>query len=196
MRGAPRVLALSAKAREAFLFGLNFLKNPARNGSVIPSSAFASAAVICGIDFWRLDVIVELGPGTGPFTEEIVRRAKPGTKIFLIEIEKSYITALRRTFGGAVLVEQASAHRLDAILAKHHIQKVDLIVSSIPSAIVQSEPGMLKSLKRHTVRGTIFRFITCAYMVPFTEYVYKGLPIRRICFVAKNFPPLWIYGVN
>ncbi len=176
-------------------FAWNFLCHPVRNASLIPSSTFASKAMLLGVDFSAVQTVVELGPGTGVFTEEILRRCKPNTKVLLIELEQDYVTLLRKKFGTRVVVENASAHLLDAILAKNGMTKVDLIVSGLPFSLPHEvKEKLFASLRVHIAHGTHYRFFT--YNPPLMKRVYANLPIQKISFVARNFPPLWVYGIN
>lgn len=185
---------MNDKTKEHILFGVNFLKNPLRNASVIPSSVWARRAMLKNINFRSVHSIVELGPGTGTFTEEIIRRSKPGTKIILIEIEKSYVRLLRKKFGKRVIVENSSAHLLDEVLAKHGLERADLIISGLPFPPEKIKKQIFRSIRRQTDQGTIFRFFT--YMPPVIKKVYKTLPIKKLFFVPRNFPPLWVFGIN
>lgn len=181
--------------RDNFKFALNFLRNPLRNASFVPSSALASRAMLEGINFSAIDSVVELGPGTGVFTREILKRCQPDTKILLLEVEESYVKMLREQFGGKVIIERASAHLLDALLAKHRIKQVGLIVSGLPFSLPEPiKKELFESIRRHTSSDTIFRFFT--YNPPLMKRAYKSLPIRKISFVLANIPPLWVYGIN
>jgi len=185
---------LKSDIQEIFLFGVNFFKNPRRNGSLIPSSPFATEAILNGLDFSSIKTIVELGPGTGVFTEEIVRRARPDTKIILVELEKTYLPMLHERFGDRVIVENESAHLLDEIAAKHNLEKIDIIISSVPFLTDEIRAPFIEALKKQTGKGTILRFFT--FVPPIAKQVYKDLRIQKKNFVLKNFPPLWVYGVN
>lgn len=148
-----------------------------------------------GIDFSTVTSVVELGPGTGVFTREILKRCRPNTKILLVEVEELYTKILREQFGASVIIERASAHLLDSILAKHRIEKVSLIISSLPFSLPESIIGRLfASIDTHTGQGTMFRFFT--YNPPLMKRAYQGLPVRKISFVPFNFPPMWVYGIN
>ncbi|MDO8594325.1 MAG: rRNA adenine N-6-methyltransferase family protein [bacterium] len=176
-------------------FALNFLRHPIRNASVIPSSVSACKAMVSGIDFSKINTVVELGPGTGVFTAEILKRCRTGTKIILVELEPTYVTLLRKKFGDRVIVEQASAHMFAALAAKHTEQPIGLIISGLPFSLPHgTKEKLFASIKEYTDRGVIYRFFT--YNPPLMKRVYKSLPIRKISFVFRNFPPLWVYGIN
>ncbi len=181
--------------KNKFTFAFNFLRNPLQNASLIPSSSRASRAMLDGIDFSPITAVVELGPGTGVFTKEILKRCRPNTKILLIEVEESYLKMLREQFGDKVIIERASAHLLDAMLTKHRIEKVSLIISGLPFSLPESIKGELfESIREHTGKGTIYRFFT--YNPPMMKRAYKNLPVRKVSFVFRNIPPLWVYGIH
>jgi phospholipid N-methyltransferase len=176
------------------LFALNFLRRPAINASIVPSSRYAGAALIDKVDFQQIDTIVELGPGTGAFTKVVLSRCKPDAKMILIELEASYIAPLQEQFGSRVSVEHTGAHRLDSVLEKHGIEKIDLIISGLPFLPDETKGEFAESLLRQTDQGAIYRFFT--YMPPIMKRVYADLPLRKKSFVPLNFPPMWIYGIN
>ncbi len=176
-------------------FILNFLFHPRQNASLIPSSVLASKAMLEGINFSSVTSVVELGPGTGAFTKEVLKRCRPNTKILLIEVEESYIKILQEQFGDKVIIERASAHFMDAMLLKHHIEKVDLLISSLPFSLPENiREELFASIKKHTDSGTIFRFFT--YTPSLMKRIYKNFSIREVSFVLRNIPPLWVYGIN
>ena len=102
---------------------------------------------------------------------------------------------LRAEFGERVVISNQSAHLLDAILAQHGIDKVDLIVSGLPFSLpTDITEKLFASIGRYTERGAIFRFFT--YNPPLMKRVYKSLPIKQVSFVLKNIPPMWVYGIH
>ena len=54
---------------------------------------------MCGkVNFSEANVIIELGPGTGAFTKEILKKAKPNSKVFVLELNKDFYAILKEKF--------------------------------------------------------------------------------------------------
>ncbi len=182
------------KIQEKALFFSNFIKNPLTNASVIPSSKRASKKILENIDFSKINSVLELGPGNGIFTGEIIKRCKPDTKIVLIEIEDSYIKILKRKFGKRIIIENTWAHNMADVLDKHNINPVDLIISGLPFSGDENKKDLNNAILEQADQGAIYRFFT--YMPGFMKKAYKDMPIEKYNFVFRNIPPMWIYGIN
>ena len=68
-----------------FEFLKQYLKNPRSVGAIAPSSRMLAENMMKPVDFDRAACIVEYGPGTGVFTEELIRRKRPETALYIIE---------------------------------------------------------------------------------------------------------------
>jgi phospholipid N-methyltransferase len=179
---------------ERWIFLKNFVRHPLRNASVIPSSAAASRAILTGIDWKKTKTVIELGPGNGTFTRQILAQCMPGTKVILIELEESYVKILKQKFGEKIHVVHDSAHRMNEILQSLHLGKADLIVSSLPFLPNPVRQMVNDAILRQCRGGAAFRFFT--YMPPVMKRFYTGMPIQKLKFVWNNIPPMWIYGIN
>src|ERR1700753_3968329 len=89
-----------AKLRENFLFLSKFFKHGVTIASIWPSSPALSRATIKEIDWDTAKVVVELGAGTGPITDQIIRRLKPHTTFIAIERDKDVAQSLQQRFSG------------------------------------------------------------------------------------------------
>ena len=68
-----------------------------QTASMFPSSRYLANALTKPIDFRRARTVVELGPGTGAVTNEILKRMRPDAKLFAVDINETFIDHLRST---------------------------------------------------------------------------------------------------
>ena len=71
-----------------------FIKNKKMVGAVSPSSRFLGEKMLCNIDFSKEKIIVELGPGTGVFTDMIINRMAPDAKLLVFELNDNFFESL------------------------------------------------------------------------------------------------------
>jgi phospholipid N-methyltransferase len=170
-----------------------FRKHGAKIATMIPSSRYLSRKIIEGIDFDNANCIVELGAGTGPITQELLKRVKPHTKLVIIEKDADFCRRLRERFPNADIVE-GDAAMLGDILNERGLKSADHIVSGLP---LPSFPEQLRynimacSMKMLGPNGT-FRQLT---VMP---WVYQSLYKRyfgdvKFDLVPLNFPPAGVY---
>lgn len=148
-----------------------------------------------GLDMGSMKYVVELGPGTGVFTDELYRRLPDDAQVLVIELDAGYVEELRRRFGDRFDIVQASASELEALIAERNWPKVDFVISGLPFVMPQAvKDTLFAALKERTDQGTVFRFFT--YMPPLMKPHYRDFDLSMVRFVAANFPPMWIYSVN
>ena len=88
----------SSDFRMSILFFKRVLANPLRVGYVVPSSPFLTRQTARRIDFSRPRVVVELGPGEGCHTRQIVKRMDPHSRLILFELDEEFVSHLRKQF--------------------------------------------------------------------------------------------------
>lgn len=102
-------------------------------GAVAPSSAWLAEAVLQGCDLEHAETVVELGPGTGAFTELILRRIGPQTTFFALELAPEHVRTLRWRFP-ELTVYNDSAEAIAHYLAVHHKRTADYVICGLPWA--------------------------------------------------------------
>ena len=80
----------------SLLFLKRVLANPLRVGYVVPSSPFLTRQTARRLDFSRPRVVVELGPGEGCHTREIVKRMDARSRLILFELDEEFVSHLRK----------------------------------------------------------------------------------------------------
>ena len=75
-----------------------YLRTPRSIGAIAPSSKYLAEKMVSDIDFEAAGCIVEYGPGTGVFTDELLKKLRPETKLLLLEANKDFCTRLRKKY--------------------------------------------------------------------------------------------------
>jgi len=179
-----------------------FVRAPTRVGAVAPSSKYLAAAMMRCADVPTASVVIEMGPGTGVFTESLAAELAPGSRFFALEINPRFVEATRRRCPG-VIVHMDSATNARAHLENIGAEHCDLIVSSLPWATfgpsLQSE--ILDTIVDVLRPGG--RLLTFAYLqglaMPSGQRFRKALDARfgevtKSPTVWRNVPPAFVYS--
>jgi len=192
-----KVSSLSEKA----LFFRQWLKTPLKLGAVAPSSKALSAFVAkCLLEDSQnfLDngeIIVEIGAGTGAFTEALLKAGLPKHQLIAIEMDPYLCAYLKKRLPG-IKILCGDAQNLPGLLEKRNNKGIGAILSGIPMISIPE-----------TVRTTIVR--SAFHVLPksgkfyqFTYSPFSSIPIKHLQLKKKrrgtilmNLPPatLWSY---
>ncbi|MGC4378841.1 rRNA adenine N-6-methyltransferase family protein [Fictibacillus sp. Mic-4] len=172
-----------------------FLKHPKNTGAVAPSSKRLAQKMAEAIDFEKARCIVELGAGTGSFTEEIIKRKKKHTKLILIEINEVFFKDLQKRYGGApgVVVIHGSAETIQTYIKELNIEKVDFVLSGLPFT---SLPAGVSSRILSNVMDALEengKFITFQYSLVKKSFIQQFFQTINVKKVWLNFPPAYVF---
>lgn len=124
----------------ALVFARNFFKNPRMLGSIIPSSKYLVSNLLRDVDWDRARVFVEMGPGVGTFTREILKRMRPDAVLLAFELNEDFVKHLRQTIDDPRLrVLHRSATDVLDVLREYRLGSADYILSGIPFSIMGEE---------------------------------------------------------
>lgn len=102
-------------------------------GALIPSGKrLARTMAACIRHVGSQDVIVELGPGTGVFTQELLKNF-PLNRVVAVEFNHAFVGRLRKTLPAATIIE-GCASQLPELLEANGIQpgQVAAVISGLP----------------------------------------------------------------
>jgi phosphatidylethanolamine/phosphatidyl-N-methylethanolamine N-methyltransferase len=122
-----------ATLNDTTLFLQEWLANPRRTGSVVPSSKRLAAAMARWLPASPESYVLELGPGTGIVTEALLQRGLREEKLIAIENNPKLAQLLRERFPRACIIT-GDAWRLDELLRNRlePIESVGAVISSLP----------------------------------------------------------------
>jgi phospholipid N-methyltransferase len=122
-----------------------FLEKPLAVGSAFPASRWLVEATLRPLDWSRIRLVVEYGPGTGCFTRAILDRLDPRGRVVAFETGGHFVRHLRETIDDPRLsVVESPAQMAAAGLSEHG--PVDCILSGIPFSTLA--PGEDESLMK------------------------------------------------
>jgi phosphatidylethanolamine/phosphatidyl-N-methylethanolamine N-methyltransferase len=183
-------------ARSRLLFWRRYLHRPLGVGAVAPSGSSLARAMVETLAPGEEDVIVEIGPGTGPFTRALLDAGVAPSRLILVEFDQEFVRHLRQRFPGVTVV-QGDASELPRLLKEQGHDKVPKILSGLP---LRSMPeGVRTAISRAMAnslaqQGSLVQF---SYFVapPLAEAEVKacGLTGRRVRTVMANIPPAFVW---
>ena len=143
------------------------------------------------------DVVVEYGPGTGPFTSVLKEWMPRGTEYLGIEFDHEFHRNLVKRFPG-MRFHHGSAEETPGILASHGLGRARLIISGLPFANMPSplQQRILGSTSEALHDDGIFRTFSYLFssLSPRTHHFRRMLRERfrehhATRTVMRNFPP-------
>ncbi len=183
---------------KTMVFWRGYLKNPRAIGAVAPSSGHLARKMVQALDARPGDICVELGPGTGVFTEQMIEEGIPEEDIVLIEFNSRFAFLLKQRFPKASLI-QGDARKLPQILRQIGHDNTPRIISGLPlrSMKWREKNAIALSVSQALSPGGIFVQFTYFNGEPLPKNACKryGLTGERVSLVVRNVPPaiVWRY---
>jgi ornithine lipid N-methyltransferase len=164
--------------------------------SIAPSSRWLSRTTVRNIEWDRVNVLLELGAGTGPITRVLAERARPDCRILVVERDGDFARLLRERFGSRVNLEvvEGDVRDLGSILACRGVSQVDHVISGLP---VPSFPHDLQRSLFRDVRallrpeGTYNQITELAWV--YWRFYRKFFEQVDFVFEPRNLPPAGAY---
>ena len=183
----------TSQGRDRWLMAKKFLTQGRAVASFSPSSRSMARSMLQGIDWDSARCVVELGAGTGPITAELVARARPHTKLLVVEIDPEMGGRLKAKFPQVDVVIGDAAH-LDRLLADRGIAQVDHVLSGLPlpSFPADLRDGVLATSARMLSPAGTFRQLTVMPLIYYRLYARYFQDVR-FRFVPLNLPPGGVY---
>ena len=167
------------------------MASPLRIGGITPSSRFLAQHILRGIDWTKVNNVVELGAGTGAVTRYIAAKTGEDCRILAIEQDDDMRKALGARFPKIWLGERAE--NLLQIVESVGGGKADLVVSSLPFTVFDkaTRNKIFRSIRNVMAPGGIF----AAYQ--YSRFLDKEIravfPQVHVEWEMLNLPPAFIY---
>jgi phospholipid N-methyltransferase len=193
----------SALGNQTLHFLGSFVRHPRQVGAVIPSSPILAKAMMQGLQLTAGQTLVELGPGTGAFTQAILRRLPAEARYLGVELNPRFVRHLQRRFPAAPRVtfvhgsaEDVHEHHTENALPAVRAVLCGLPFASLPAAV---QDNVIVSLDRLIPPGGEFRTFQYvhAFNLPAAQRFRRRMDRlfgkgQRSRPVALNVPPAFV----
>ncbi|RKN86414.1 class I SAM-dependent methyltransferase [Paenibacillus ginsengarvi] len=168
-----------------------FLTNTAQVGSVIPSSNFLARKMLPPTVPWhKLQMIAELGPGTGVFTRHIEEKRSGTSRFILFEKNEAFRQNLQHRYPDLTILDDAL--KLGTVV-KETGRPFDLIISGLPFA--NFPPHLQHELLRtiHDALAPDGTFVAFQYTLLLKKKFQEHFPSFELGYTWMNVPPAWVF---
>lgn len=185
------------QGQQHFMFLRQWVANPLMVGAVLPSGTSLTRLMTRAID-QTTGSVLELGPGTGVFTEALLKRGLAGEQLTLVELDERFAALLSARFP-RVRIVQGSAARLSAAGVAKGV-KFGAVISGLPLLSMPSRTvfRILKDVAgRLAPGGSLYQF-TYGARCPVARAMLEklGLEARLLGTVIWNLPPASVYRIS
>jgi phospholipid N-methyltransferase len=188
---------MTNRAADAFLFFRAWLSAPLRVASVTPSGRALSSLITTEISA-ETGTVIELGPGTGVFTEALLHRGVSEENLVLVEYGAEFASQLNDRFPAAKTVQMDAAYLRK--LPLHTSAPVGAVVSGLPllSMPLRKVHAILEGAFSHLRHGGAFYQFTYGPKCPIARPLLDrlGLKATHIGWTLANIPPAAVYRIS
>ncbi|MGG5741768.1 MULTISPECIES: class I SAM-dependent methyltransferase [Bacillus cereus group] len=174
------------------------ITNPRNVGAVLPSSKFLAEKMMENINFENAKYIIEYGPGTGVFTEKLLKKRNSNTTLMLVENNREFYLMLKEKFKKEknLFIVWGSAENIDEYLKNFSIPYADYIVSGLPFASLPqnvSDEILLTTTKILKKDGVFITFQYTKFKKKFLNQFFDTIDEK---WELRNVPPAFVFSCS
>lgn len=174
----------------------SWLERPLVMGAVTPSGKILARTMASYVDPRIPGPVIELGPGTGPVTDALIRRGVAQERLVLVEYNPEFCQLLKRRFPKATII-QGDAYDLKETLSGILKETAAATVSSLPlfTKPMDQRLDLLEAAQELMHPNAPFIQFTYAVVppIPARSKTHRARASNR---VWRNLPParVWVYN--
>jgi phosphatidylethanolamine/phosphatidyl-N-methylethanolamine N-methyltransferase len=190
-----RVEKKSLRLDDEVQFIRSWIEKPLSTGAVMPSSRVLARAMARYVDPQAVGPVIELGPGTGPVTQALVKQGIDPARLILVEFNPDFCRLLRSRYPQATVV-QGDAYRLRRLLETYVDEPAAAIVSGLPLVTkpLRTRLRLISDAMTLLAKGAPFVQFTYAMLPPIPKEL-SGVRAEASELIWMNLPParVWVY---
>lgn len=163
-------------------FVRQFFRHPRQMGTVTQSGRTLAAKMAEEVGPSR--EVVEFGAGTGPVTEEILKRLPEDGCLTCFEINAEFCRCLERIHDARLRVIND-----DAMNCERYVTQADCVVSGLPLALFSRH----EKERILDITSKSKTYIQLQYTPILGRTIKRYFPNVKLKFVPRNLPPAFVY---
>jgi len=195
LHSLARVEKKTLRLDDEMQFIRSWIEKPLSTGAVMPSSKLLARTMARYVDPQSSGPVIELGPGTGPVTEALVKRGVDPNRLILVEFNPDFCRLLRTRYPAATVV-QGDAYRLRRLLATFVREPAAAVVSGLPLVTKPLRTRLRLIADAMSLLAPAAPFVQFTYaMVPPIPKALSGIKAEASELIWMNLPParVWVY---
>ncbi|MDB5490551.1 MAG: phospholipid N-methyltransferase [Micavibrio sp.] len=168
--------------------------HPRRVGAIAPSGHALAEAMVSQVDMSQPGPVLELGPGSGVMTRELLARGLPPEQLTVIERDPEFAKIVSLRFPD-VNVINGDAFKLGELLTGKFPQKFKAIISGIPLLNLPADR------RGELINTALDQLAPGAPLIQFSYGFHSpvaapsGSRVEMTTFIWRNLPParVWVY---
>lgn len=177
------------------IFFKQFLKSAKHTGAIAPSTPFLAKKMVSLAKVKSAKTIVELGPGSGAITKEILKVKPKDCRLITVEINGEFVKYLEEKYPNAEHVLADISH-LREQLRTLNVDSVDVIISGIPFVDFKKEEcdvmlGEIDAIMQDEARFVLFTYTPIKF-----KTFFKWFEKVKLAYVPLNIPPAYVLALK
>lgn len=184
---------------DLFYWLKNYVKHPFQLGAILPTSSSASRLMAKAISPSVMNLVLELGAGTGTVTQALIRKGVLEENLVLVEINREFCNILEEKYPKAKIV---CGDVLDFFkdVDRFAETKFDAIISGLPLLSIGKAQRELicdlciKNLSDQGHFVQITYFLRCSFSASILRKYNLKAKFSGLTFF--NFPPAFVWDIR
>lgn len=187
---------IASRGADAVRFFMAWLRNPRGIAAIAPSGRALAALITKHVDR-STGPILELGAGTGTFTQALIARGVPEADLTLVETDAHFSQLLRKRFDRATVIDVDAAHLSKLTPAYPHRYGAVICGLGLLNMPTDKVEAIMKGAFLRMRPEAAFHLFTygrrCS--VPLSILTRLGLEAHRVGKAYRNVPPASVYRI-
>lgn len=176
------------------MFLKGFVKHPVMVGSIIPSSPTLIDHMLSRVDWSKVTLFVEYGPGVGTFCRPVLERMRGDATLIAIDTNPDFIDYLRRDIADSRFKPVlGSAADVESIIAAHGFEGADYILSGLPFSTLPEGVGPAIASATHRALNPGGQFLVYQFRKRARDFLAPHFSQIDDGFEWINVPPCFLF---